>query len=422
MAAKMRVLMLTTSYPKYSGETTAPFIEEIAAGLAARGHTIRLVAPWHPDIRRAPTERGVALEFFPYAPHPALNIWGYAQSLLSDTQIKRRTLAVLPFALAGTLRALQQALARDHFDLIHAHWVLPNGLPAALIARLRGLPLVISLHGSDVYIAEQHWALAGAAGLTFRAAAAVTACSSDLHRRGIRLGSPPLRSRVIPYGVDAAQFRPDPAQRAQVRRELGLASDAPLVLGLGRLVAKKGFGTLLAAWPAVLTQVPDAQLVIGGYGDLQQQLEVQARELGISARVTFPGRLERQRAAAYVAAADVFTLPIVRDQGTDGLPNALLEAMSAGRPIVASRVAGVPDVIEDECQGLLVPEREPMLLATAITRLLRDRALATRLGAAARARIESDLTWDHTTTRFEQVYVDCLQAAEAFPSRIPGSA
>ncbi|NJM06715.1 glycosyltransferase family 4 protein, partial [Candidatus Gracilibacteria bacterium] len=89
----MRVLMLTSSYPKYIGETTAPFIEEIAAGMAARGHTVDVLAPWHPELRRAPTERGVQLRFFRYAPHPALNIWGYAQSLHSDVAVKRRTLA-----------------------------------------------------------------------------------------------------------------------------------------------------------------------------------------------------------------------------------------------------------------------------------------------------------------------------------------
>lgn len=421
----MRILMLTTSYPKYPGETTAPFIEEIAAGLAARGHCIHVVAPWHPDVRRAREERGVQLHFFRYAPHPALNIWGYAQSLLSDTEIKARTLAALPFAVAGTLRALHQRLAVGNgsgheplhpaisaapFDIIHAHWVLPNGVPTAWLARWAKLPLVISLHGSDIYLAEQHWALAGAAGLALRAAAAVTACSSDLHQRGIRLGAPVERSRVIPYGINPQEFRPDPEARSQVRAELrhmmkgALADDAPLVLGLGRLVSKKGFGVLLDAWPRVLTAHPQALLTLVGYGDLRTQLEQQANKLGIAQRVRFTGQLERSRAAAYLAAADVFALPIVRDQGTDGLPNVLLEAMGSGRPVVASRVAGVPDVITDGCHGLLVEERDPAALAAAIIRLLNDRSFAERLGAAARQRIETELTWDQTAARFEQMY------------------
>lgn len=419
--------MLTSSYPKYSGETTAPFIEEIAAGLAARGHCVHLVAPWHPQIRRTPEERGVWLDFFHYAPHPALNIWGYAQSLLGDVDIKPQTLAAMPFALAGTMQALYRASGNgyrvekngvrhaasafeDQFDLIHAHWVLPNGVPAALVARQRGIPLVVSLHGSDVYLAERHWALAATAGITLRAAAAVTACSADLHQRSLRLGMPVATSYVIPYGVNPQEFRPDPAARERVRAELDLPDGAPLVVSLGRLVYKKGFGVLLDAWPQVLAAHPTALLALVGYGDLREQLEQQATRLGIAHRVRFTGKLERSKTADYMASADLFALPIVRHQGADGLPNVLLEAMSAGRPIVASRVAGVPDVLVDGTHGLLVPDQDPAALAAAIIRLLDDPLLAVRLGAAARQRIETDLTWEQTAARFERVYESVVRS------------
>jgi glycosyltransferase involved in cell wall biosynthesis len=408
----MRILMLASSFPKWPGETTAPFIEEIAAGVAGRGHAVTLLLPFHRELRREPLVRGVRVKPFRYAPHPALNIWGYAQSLLSDTQIKGRTLLAAPFALAASGAAVARELASARragrpYDLVQAHWVLPNGPPAALAAQ--ATPLVISLHGSDIFLAERHWAMALAATGAFRAAAAVTACSSDLRERGLRLGAAPGLSSVIPYGVDSRQFRPDPAARAAVRAELSLADDAPLVLGLGRLVAKKGFGVLLEAWPAVLRGCPSATLAIVGYGDLREHLEQQAQALGIAGSVRFTGQLERTKTAAYVAAADLFALPIVRD-GVDGLPNALLEAMGAGRAVVASRVAGVPDVIDDAVHGLIVPERDPAALASAMLRVLNDRALAERLGAAARARVERELTWERTAERFEAVFQTVLQA------------
>ncbi|NTV63893.1 MAG: glycosyltransferase family 4 protein [Oscillochloris sp.] len=408
----MRILMLASSYPKYPGETTAPFIEDIAAGAVARGHDVALLAPWHPGVRRAPIERGVKLRFFRYAPHPSLNIWGYAQSLLSDTHIKRRALMAAPFALGAATLALFHALwdARRvgaPFDLVQAHWVLPNGPPAALAAGAYRIPLVISLHGSDIYLAERSRAVGAAARWAFHHAAAVTACSSDLSSRGIDLGARPATCSVIPYGVNIKEFRPDQQAGAAVRAELGLAEGAPLVLGLGRLVSKKGFGVLLDAWPQVLAGCPQATLCIVGYGDLRDQLEAQARRLGIAGQVRFPGQLERRRAATYLAAADVFALPIVRE-GVDGLPNALLEAMGAGRAVVASQVAGVPDVIENGRHGLIVPERDPQALAQAILRLLSDRTLAKRLGRAARARVEQELTWERTCARFEQVYQQAI--------------
>lgn len=409
----MRILMLASSFPKWPGEATAPFMEEIAAGVAACGHVVTLLLPYHPELRRATVERGVRLRVYRYAPHRALNVWGYAQSLFSDTQVKLRTLAVAPFALGSASQALVAELgaawrAGQPYDLVHAHWVLPNGPPAALPAALFGLPLVVSLHGSDIYLAERHWALALVAALTLRKAQAVAACSGDLRARALALGARPATSHVIPYGVDVGQFRPDASARAAVRGELGLPADAQLVLGLGRLVAKKGFGVLLEAWPAVLRVCPNATLVLVGYGDLRASLEAQAAALGISGRVRFTGQLERTRTAAYLAAADVFALPIVRD-GVDGLPNTLLEAMGAGRAIVASRVAGVPDVLDDGCHGLIVPERAPEPLAAALVRLLTDPALAARLGHAARARVEQELTWAQTARR----YAALLEALKA---------
>jgi len=409
----MRILMLTTSYPKYSGETTAPFIEEIAAGIAARGHEVHVLAPAHPDVRRQPSERGVHLHFFAYAPHPALNVWGYAQSLFGDTLVRWQTLAVTPFALWASARAVAHTLhTQAPFDLLHAHWVLPNGVPAAVIARQHGIPLVISLHGSDIYMAERYWQTTPPAGGAFRAAAAITACSSDLLQRAVRLGAPPAHIRVIPYGVDVQAFQPNPIAAAQVRAELGLHTKTQLVVGLGRLVYKKGFGVLLDAWATVVQQHPHAHLVLVGYGDLRAALEQQSQQLGIHERVHFTGQLERERAALYLAAADLFALPIVRDQGTDGLPNVLLEAMAAARPIVASRVAGVPDVIVNGQHGLLVPDRDPPALAAAIGRVLADPEWAAQMGVAARQRVLHELTWAHTAARFEQVYNDaCLTAS-----------
>ncbi len=423
----MNICMLTSSYPKYPGETTAPFIEEIAAGLVRRGHEVHVVAPFHRDVRRGPIERGVHLHFFHYSPTEALNVWGYAESLHADVSVKGRTLLAAPLALGASLSALlsvtrrhQPANNHQHpttrnptsssFDIIHAHWVLPNAVPAALAARIRGLPLVISLHGSDVFLSEQAPPLSIAAAAALRSAAAVTACSGDLRDRALRLGGAPERFDVIPYGVDPTKFHPDPEAGALVRSELGLAPDAPLIISVSRLVYKKGLTYLLDALPAILQANPDAAVVIAGYGDLRDQLEQQARALGIAANVHFPGQLERERAARYIAAADVYVVPSVRDQSgnVDGLPNALLEGMGSGRPIVASRVAGIPEVIEHERHGLLVHERDSVGLAAAINRLLGNRAFAQQLGEAARQRIIHELTWDATAARFEQVY-ECVK-------------
>jgi phosphatidyl-myo-inositol dimannoside synthase len=424
MRVPLKICMLTSSYPKYPGETTAPFIEEIAAGLVRRGHTVHVVAPFHRDLRRAPVERGVHLHFFRYSLLRALNVWGYAEALQADVGLRGAVYAAAPLALGAAIRCMLRVTKDERrktngtepssFDLVHAHWVLPNGVPAALVARLRRLPLVLSMHGSDIYLAERAAPLSLAAAATFRAAAAATACSGDLQDRALRLGAPPGLIDVIPYGVDPQAFRPDPQAGALVRAELRLAPEAQLIITVSRLVYKKGLTFLLEAFPQIVREHPRAVLVIGGYGDLRAELERRAHELGVGAMVYFPGQLDRARAARYISAADVYAVPSIRDQGgnVDGLPNALLEGMAAARPIVASRVAGIPDVIDDDLHGLLLPERDPAALAASINRLLADPALASRLGAAARRRILEELTWDMTAERFERVYARALSTRQ----------
>ena len=420
--------MLTSSYPLYPGDTTAPFIEELAAHVAALGHEVHVALPADPRLRRSSCERGVWLHPFRYAPNlRALQVWGYAGALAGDVGLKPAALAVAPLALAASTLACARLARRVRPDLLVAHWVIPNGPPAALVARVARLPLVVSLHGSDVYLAERRRPIGRAARAAFRAAAAVTACSPDLAERALGLGAAAPATTVIPYGVDPARFRPgEPASRATVRRELGLADDERLVLAGGRLVHKKGLDVAIDAFaaPPLAEEGRAARLVLFGDGDLRDALEAQVARLGLGSRVLFAGRVERDRIPGLFAAADLFLLPSVHDHAgnVDGLPNTLLEALATGLPVVASRVAGVPTVIDDGVEGLLVPERNPGTLAAAVAALLDDPERATRLGRAARARVERELTWPAIARRFVAVYEAAVAAGRARRARLaPGA-
>jgi glycosyltransferase involved in cell wall biosynthesis len=403
----MKICMLTSSYPKYPGEVTAPFIEEIAAGVAARGHEVHVVLPRHRDLRRPAVDRGVHLHPYAYAPLRALNVWGYAESMAADVEVRGRVYLAALFALPAGLLALLRVTRQTRFDLVHAHWVLPNGPLGALAAARRKVPLVISLHGSDVYLPERHKWLRGAAAWTLRRAAAITACSGDLARRAIALGAPAERVSVIPYGADRETFRPaGPAERALVRAEWGLVAGEALVLAVGRLVRKKGLDVLIRALPQVVAEAGPVHLLIAGQGDLRGELEALGRELGMQAHVTLVGAVERDRLPALYRSCDVLAVPSMHDErgNVDGLPNVVLEGMASGVAIVASDVAGIPQVIIPEETGLLVPEKDPAALAQALVRLLHQPELRTRLGQAARRRVEEELNWPAVAGKFEGVY------------------
>jgi phosphatidyl-myo-inositol dimannoside synthase len=395
------VVMVTTSYPRFPGDSVGTFMEPIARTMAGRGHQVHVVAPWHPAITRPAVEDGVRFHFFRYAPVAALNVFGYAAALRADVSLRAAALAATPLALTAGWLAARRVARRYRATLMHGHWVVPGGAMAAAAAP--SLPLVISLHGSDVYVAETVAAARRAARMVFRRADAVTACSSDLARRGITLGADIRRIEVLPYGVDAARFRPDPAARRERRGLFGLADDVPLVFAAGRLVRKKGFEYLIDALPLVAAH-PAPALALAGDGDLGPELRERARAAG--ARVHFLGTQHQDAVGAWLAAADVVVLPSVRDDAgnVDGLPNIVLEALASGTPLVSTHAGGIGSAVEHERTGLLVPERDPAAIAAAVTRLLDDRSLRERLGAAARGAAASRFGWATFGERLDAVY------------------
>src|SRR5438270_9370006 len=168
----MKICMVTSSYPQYQGDVTAPFIESIAASIAALGHELHVLAPYHPDVKRPPNDKGVHLHFFKYSPFRHLNIWGYAESLQADVRVKSVIYPLTPVVFLSSFLALWELTGKIKFDIMHAHWIIPNGPLAALVARLRGIPLIISMHGSDVFIAEQSRPMSAVARWCFRVAEA----------------------------------------------------------------------------------------------------------------------------------------------------------------------------------------------------------------------------------------------------------
>src|SRR5262245_48953048 len=395
------VVMVTTSYPRFPGDSIGTFMEPIAKGVAARGHEVHIVAPWHPKLTRGKSDDGVFFHFFKYALARSLNVFGYAAGLEADVRLKPTAWMAAPFALAaGWFKAMRVAQKR-RATVMHGHWVVPGGVIAA--AARPALPLVVSLHGSDVFVAERTAAARIAARRAFHRAGAVTACSADLATRAIRLGAAPERLEVVPYGVDASRFRPGADARARTRAAAGIADATPLLFAAGRLVRKKGFEYLIDALRALDARV---QLVIAGAGDLEGELRARARSSGVAERVRFLGDLRQDAVAAWFAAADIAVAPSVRDASgnVDGLPNTVLEALASGTPVVATPAGGIASAIDDGRTGVLVAERDPSALAAAIDALLVNPARRAAIGAAARATVEARFGWGAAAARFEAAY------------------
>ena len=400
----MRILVVTSSYPRYEGDATAPFVESIVRSLVARGHELHVVLPQHREWRRPVEDGDLHYHPFRYSPSSGWTPWGFSNALEGGERIRKSLYALAPVVVASAVRTASRVLARSEFDLVHAHWVVPNGPIGALAVRRHELPLVLSLHGSDVAVSERSRSIARVTEWSFNRSRAVTAPSADLIERARRLGAREPLERV-PYGADVAAFDVAADDVAALRRRLGFADEHVVVAGVGRLIQLKGFEYLVDAHARAVAELPSLRLVLVGDGDARAGIEARVRELGVSKTVVLAGSADRTEIAAFMAAADVVAVPSIRHGGyVDGLPNVALEAMAAGTPVVGSRVGGIPELVRDGENGLLVPEKDAAALAAALLALAGDPALRRRLGQAGRAEIQAERSWDAVGARFEEVF------------------
>ncbi len=393
-------LFLTQTYPRFEGDTSGPFIRDLARGLVRGGDRVSVLTPHAPEVEDRWDDGGVAVRSFRYAPEN-WELLGYSRSLQADETMKPGAAAVAPLYAAGALQALRRELRRRSYDLLHAHWVVPNALVASLLAR--HLPVAIGLHGSDVFLAEKpivRWWVSAA----LRRASVLTGCSPELVDRVCALGFDPTYSRVIPYGVDGEQFAPGREGRAAWRGKLGIPQAAPVVLSVGRMATKKGYQVLVEGLGELLERHRDAHFVLAGGGDRLE--EFRAATERFEARVHFPGLVGHDDLPDLYRAADAFVLPAVHDPkgNVDGLPNVILEAMASGLPVVASEISGIPLAIDDGVHGYLVPEKDPEALNTALSRVLGDLARAREMGEAGRLKALAELSWDAVAARYRAAY------------------
>lgn len=399
--------MVASSYPRFEGDSVGSFMEPIAQGIAARGHEVHLVAPWHPKWNRPKVDRGVHFHLFHYAPVAGLNTFGYAEGMRADVRLRASAIAVAPLAmLSGWFKALRVA-QKKRATIMHAHWVIPGGVIGAAAAG--SIPLVISLHGSDVFVAERHAAARLSARAAFGRARWVSACSEDLRSRAVVIGADAARSSVIPYGVDSSRFKPDPDLRRRGREKLGFGDNVPLIVAIGRLVRKKGFEYLIDAAATLKAQHPSLRIAIAGEGDLDAELRARARAAGVAEAVQFLGVVPHHDVPMLLAAADVVAAPSVHDEAgnVDGLPNTVMEMMASGTPLAATRAGGIGAVATDGETARLVPERDAHALAEAISELLRDPSRSSVIATHARDLVRRQHSWERVAEDFEAVYQRC---------------
>jgi glycosyltransferase involved in cell wall biosynthesis len=255
-------------------------------------------------------------------------------------------------------RAVAGPLARFRPDVILAYWLYPEGWGAVRAGRRLGVPVVSGSRGSDLLRIGDPWTLRMTRQVV-RQSDAISVVSGELKERAVALGAEPRKVRVIPNGCDTTVFRP--ADRAAARAALGIEADARLILFAGHLIPGKGVLDLVEAFRRM--DGTRDRLVFVGEGALRDELAKAASALG--GRVTLAGSAAPEQVAQWLAASDLLALPSY----SEGCPNVVIEALACGRPVVATTVGAIPDLVTPEC-GLLVRQGDVEGLVLALREAL----------------------------------------------------
>ena len=395
----MRILLVAHSFPRHDADSAGAFLLALVRGQRELGHEVLVVAPHDRGLPLEDTIGGVRVMRYRYGPDAAETLayrGTMADQVMRDWTSRFRLVGLL----AGQRRAVQRAIVEFAPDVVHVHWWFPGGL--AYWPRLsRRVPVVLTSHGTDLFLLDRVPAARLMARPIFRSASEVTVISTPLVERAEAAGARRGRITVIPMPIDrefaeaAARPRPAPA-----------GGSTAILLFVGRLVERKGASYAVRALTELIEQGRDVRLVIVGDGPERETLAELARVLGVADRVEMTGALAPTAVREWYERAHVFVMPAVTDwKGEqEGFGMVIVEAMSHGLPVVASRSGGIPDIIRDGENGLLVPERDIGGLAATIGRLLDDPGLAARIGEAASSDIRTRFAPGRIAGDFDAVY------------------
>ena len=372
----MRILHIT-SHLNIGG--IARYTISLAAAMHQRGHQA-VIASSGGQLEREARDRGIG-----------------------HWNVPLRTSSELHPKVWSAERTLRARLRAEPVDLLHAHTRVSQVIAARLSRRLK-IPYVTTWHGFfRPNLGRTLWPCTG--DLTI-------AISEPVRQHLVKdFRVPEKLIRLIPNGVDVDYFArvPDPSALRACRERWGLPDHRPVIGGIGRLASGgvKGFDLLLKAAQLVQREVPDVQVLLVGDGPRRALLEEEAMRCGLRDRVHFIGAMEDIRPP--LAVMDVFLFPV---RWQEGFGLSLIEAMAAGKPVVATGVGAVPTIIRHEREGWLAAPEDPASLAQGVVRLLNDRATADRLGRQAQVRIRESFRLDQMVENVDVVYRELVDTAQ----------
>jgi glycosyltransferase involved in cell wall biosynthesis len=395
---KPRVLILSHMYPSVADDIGGIFIHQHVKALYELGVDLMVISPvpWSPGILSFKAS------------------WKYYGSLpkeetFQQIRVMRPRYIELPFdgfrALSGwsmckcLLPIMKKLRKTFEFNIIHAHTITPDGRAATLLGKYFNVPVVCSVRGSDLnqypHYSKRMYEVSRR---VIEEADSMITVSSALARKAIAMGHIKDGPHVIYNGIDTTRFFMS-GDRAELKKNSGIPVGCKVITFIGRCERDKGIYELFEVFAVLHDMLGLCLLIVGDGGD-SSGIRQMAADRGLAGKVFLTGKVPHDDIPKYLNMSDVFVLPSY----SEGMPNALLEAMACGLPIVATRVGGIPEVITHEREGLLCEPEDTISLRECIERILRNREEARIMGKRAAEKVKGEFTWEKNARKHLVVY------------------
>lgn len=398
-----KILVTATTFPRWNNDAGPRFVFDLASRLASR-YKITVLAPHHPGIEKKEKMGKLEVRRFAYFKPEKLQRLCYGGGIIPNMKSSFLAKIQMPLLIISEYFSASKIIRKEKISMLHAHWILPQGLIGAFLKRKCKIPLLVTIHGSDLFPLKNRF---------FRKMQGFAANNADM----ITVNTEPTKKellerfpeitnkvKVIPMGVDSKIFRKRAIKKPQKY------SKNRILLFVGRLSDQKGLQYLIDSMRDISRYEPSIKLLIIGEGPYKKELEQRIHERGVDKHVEFLGSLTMQDIAKYHNYADIFVMPsLAAKTGTEALGLSLLEAMSSGCAVVGTNIGGIPFAIKDGYNGILVKQRDPHELSHAVITLLKDRKKAEKLGKNAAEFARKSYSWEKVSMEFSKIYKNLLK-------------
>ena len=404
----LKICIVTHSYPRFKGDWSSNFIESLALAYVRNGADVTVLVPFSERYHRTPEDMGgVKIVTYQYMPFDSLHTFGYGHSMKQDLKMNFGDMLLTPFIIMMGAIKLSALLKEENFDLIHAHWAIPNTLIAMLaryFTRSRAR-IFTAFPGSDVSVIT----LLGWFGRILAKLIATSdylSCDgSDLRDDLVKAGLEENTIDLVIYGVDENRIHFSEESRNNLRERFGISKNDLVLLMIGRFVPKKGFSTGFLALKLITDRIKNIKMIVVGDGALKDEYLAIIKKESLSPFVIFPGSIPLEELSEYYSACDIFLMPS-RKLPAHGLNVVVVEAMACGRPVVASDIGGNRLVVFNGTNGYLHQENNPSQLADLVITLAENPDLRKEMGQTSLKLVNERFNWDAIAQYYIHKYLE----------------